>query len=68
MLDELVEEGRYRTRTDAVRAAIDALGAEERRRRIDEAIVAGYRRLPPTDDEDAQAAASSREMVAEEPW
>lgn len=67
-LDELVTSGRYPTRTDVVRAAIRDLLAREERRRIDEAIVAGYRRVPPTDDEERWASAAGREMIAEEPW
>lgn len=67
-LDELVSSGRYATRTDAVRSAIRDLLIREERRRIDEAIVAGYRRVPPTEDEQRWATSSGREMIAEEPW
>ncbi|MGH8931528.1 MAG: ribbon-helix-helix domain-containing protein [Egibacteraceae bacterium] len=67
-LDGLVAEGRFATRTDAVREAIRELLDRERRRRIDEAIVAGYRRIPPTEEEERWAAAAGRDMIAEEPW
>jgi Arc/MetJ-type ribon-helix-helix transcriptional regulator len=67
-LDIVVAEGRYPTRTDAVRAAIQELAERERRRRIDAAIVDGYTRIPPTAAEEAWASAATREMISEEPW
>lgn len=51
-----------------MRAGVAAIIALERRRELDDAIVAGYRRLPPTPEEDAAALASLREAIAEEPW
>lgn len=67
-LDELVAQGRFATRTDAVREALRALVESEERRRIDAAIVAGYRRHPPTAEELAWVDDSERDMIAEEPW
>lgn len=67
-LDELVERGGYASRAAVVRAGIDAIAEFEQRRRIDEAIVEGYRRIPPTAAETAAATASLREAIAEEPW
>jgi len=67
-LDALVAEGRYATRTDAVRQAVRDLLDRERRRAIDEALVDGYRRLPPTADEERWADDAGRRMIAEEPW
>ncbi len=50
-LEELVEHGRFETKADAVRTALQALVEAERRRRVGELIVAGYERIPQTDDE-----------------
>ena len=67
-MDELVESGRIDNRADGVRRALQALVAQERRAKIDAAIVDGYRRIPPTEAEDRWAAAAGREMLEEEPW
>lgn len=68
ILDDLVERGVYPTRAAAVRAGIEVLADADRRRRDDEAIVAGYQRVPPTEAEAAAAVASMRDAIAEEPW
>jgi Arc/MetJ-type ribon-helix-helix transcriptional regulator len=53
-LDELVAEEGFASREDAIRAAVEMLVADvERRRRIDEAIVEGYRRIPQGEFDDA---------------
>lgn len=67
-LDAAVVAGRHATRTEAIRAALALLTTAERERRIDEAIVSGYRRLPPTPAEVAWADAAGRQLIAEEPW
>jgi Arc/MetJ-type ribon-helix-helix transcriptional regulator len=54
-LDALVADGRFDTKADAIRTAIEALVDVERRRRIGEAIVEGYRRVPPGDDPGLEA-------------
>jgi Arc/MetJ-type ribon-helix-helix transcriptional regulator len=54
-LDALVAEGRFPTKADAIRAAIEALLDADRRHRIGEAIVEGYRRIPPGDDPELEA-------------
>jgi len=67
-LDQLIAEGEFDSRADAVRiglaAAIRAAGS----RRIDSAIVVGYEQHPPTLQDDAAAQAALREAIAEEPW
>lgn len=65
-LDALVADGRFATRADAIRAAIEALVDVDRRRRIDEAIVAGYRCIPPGDDPELEASLerAAHEMLA----
>lgn len=45
-LDEIVKQGKYESRTDAVRKAVERLLAEEREREIDEAYRRGYGRYP----------------------
>ena len=67
-LDELVAGGRYSTRTEVIRSAVEALLAAHEQVAIDHAIVAGYRRLPQTDDEIAAATAATIALIEEEPW
>lgn len=67
-LDELVTGGRFSSRAEAVRSAIEDLIDSERRRRIGQEIAAGYRRVPQTDEELAVAAASAVQSIEEEPW
>jgi Arc/MetJ-type ribon-helix-helix transcriptional regulator len=67
-LDELVAQGIYESRAAAVRAGAEVITANERRRKIDRAIVEGYRRIPPTAAEMDAAVASLRDSIAEEPW
>jgi len=67
-LDELVADGVFASRSEAVRLGLTRLIDEERRRRIGESIVAGYRRMPPTPSELADADAETRRLVQEEPW
>lgn len=65
-VDDLVATGVVESRSDAVRIGLVRLVDAERRRRIGQAIVDGYRRVPQGDD--AWADALTREMVGEEPW
>lgn len=67
-VDELVAEGRFTSRADALRHALSTYLAGERRQRMGEAVADGYRRVPQSDDELAGAEASARAMIAEEPW
>ena len=53
-IDTLVDAGRFETRAEAVRAGIEQLVDDERRRRIGEAIVAGYTRQPQAEDADEE--------------
>jgi Arc/MetJ-type ribon-helix-helix transcriptional regulator len=67
-VDELVAEGVFASRSEAVRLGLERLVDEHRRRRIGEQIVRGYAEFPETDEEIAWADAATRRMVAEEPW
>lgn len=67
-LDELVQNGVYRSRASAIRAGIEAIVKADQDRRIDRQIVAGYTRHPPTETEERAAHASMREAIEDEPW
>jgi Arc/MetJ-type ribon-helix-helix transcriptional regulator len=67
-LDGMIERGRFASRTEAVRVALEDLMAETREAELDDAIVAGYRAVPDDDEFDAMAMANARAMVEEEPW
>jgi len=61
-VDRMVERGRFASRTDAIRAAVDRLVADDREAELDEAIVAGYRAV--YDEENAPwVEAATRAMV-----
>lgn len=67
-LEELVATGRFGTKAEAVRTALETLVEAERRRRVGELIAEGYRRIPQDEDEvDAVARAAIR-SIHEEPW
>ena len=67
-LEDLVARGRFDTKADAVRTALETLVESERRRRVGELIVRGYLRDPQTDGEDLTpvAARALRDLEAEE--
>ena len=67
-LDELVETGRFDTKADAVRAALIGLVETERRRRVGELIVEGYRRLPQDEGDVRAATRAAIRSIHEEPW
>jgi Arc/MetJ-type ribon-helix-helix transcriptional regulator len=67
-LEELVESGRFETKADAVRTALEALIDAERRRRIGEVIADGYRRIPQDDEEVQASTRAAIRSIHEEPW
>jgi Arc/MetJ-type ribon-helix-helix transcriptional regulator len=67
-LDGLVASGRFATRAEAVRAAIEGLLDAERRREIGRRIVEGYTAIPQTDAEVATATEAATASIEEEPW
>lgn len=67
-VDDLVEAGVFASRSDAVRAGLEAIVERERRDAIGRAIVDGYRRMPQDEDDPAWPDAASAAMIAEEPW
>ncbi len=68
LVDALVEAGRFQSRADALRHALQVYLETDRRRLVGDAIAEGYRQVPQDDDEIAGAEASARAMIAEEPW
>ena len=67
-IDDLVQEGVFDSRSDAVRAGLVAVIDRRRRLAVGEAIAEGYRRVPQSDDDLAWSDAASAAMIAEEPW
>lgn len=67
-VDALIDAGEYTTRSDAVRAAVDAFLDRRRRDEVGRRIVDGFRRVPDTDEEMAAAYENARTTVEEERW
>jgi len=68
-LDWLVVRCQFSNRTEAMRVAIEAMIAAERRKEIDEQYAEAYTRLPQTDDELADLAwQNSPDLDEEEDW
>lgn len=67
-LDELVATGRFETKADAVRTALEALVDADRRRRVGELVAEGYRKIPQDDDEVKAATRAAIRSIREEPW
>ena len=67
-LEELVATGRFETKADAVRTALEVLVDAERRRRVGGLIAEGYRRIPQDEDEVEAATVAAIRSIIEEPW
>jgi Arc/MetJ-type ribon-helix-helix transcriptional regulator len=67
-LDDLVSEGMFETRAQAIRAALQTLVDQERRRRMGELIADGYRRIPQDEDEVEPARRAAIRSIEQEPW
>lgn len=67
-VDDLVRTGVYASRSDAVRAGLEAVVERERRAAVGRAIIDGYRRVPQDEDDLAWPDAATAAMIAEEPW
>jgi Arc/MetJ-type ribon-helix-helix transcriptional regulator len=61
-LDRLVAEGWYVTRSACIKDALEQLLEVFERKRIDDAILAGYERVPLTDEEREWSERSAQEM------
>jgi Arc/MetJ-type ribon-helix-helix transcriptional regulator len=67
-LETLVSSGRFDTKADAVRSALEALVDEERRADLGRRIVEGYQRVPQDDVEITSAREAAVRSIDEEPW
>jgi Arc/MetJ-type ribon-helix-helix transcriptional regulator len=67
-LEALVDSGRFETRAEAVRAALEALVEAERRADVGRRIVEGYRRVPQEEGDVSAAADAASRSIDEEPW
>jgi Arc/MetJ-type ribon-helix-helix transcriptional regulator len=67
-IDDLVEAGVFASRSEAVRAGLEAIVDRERRAAVGRSIADGYRRVPAADDDHGWSDAASAAMIAEEPW
>jgi len=67
-IDDLVAARVFGSRSEAVRAGLEAVIERERRAAIGQAIVDGYTRIPQEQDEIEWSDAATAAMIAEEPW
>ena len=67
-LDWLVVRCKYSSRTEAMRSAIEAAIAAERRKQIDEQYVEAYTRVPQTEEELAHIDHQSFADLDDEVW
>jgi len=67
-LEDLVSSGRFETKADAIRTALEGLVDADRRRRVGELIADGYRRVPQDEDDVAAATRAAIRSIHEESW
>ena len=67
-LEELVAGGRFETKAEAIRSALQTLVDQERRRKVGELIADGYRRIPQDEDELEAARRAAIRSIEQEPW
>ena len=67
-LGDLVATGRFETKADAVRTALEALIDAERRADVGRRIVEGYQRVPQEASDIAAADRAASSSIDEEPW
>lgn len=68
VVDRLVAEGRFDSRSQAVRAGLDRILREARSAELDRAFAAGFARHPERDDELEDARRLAIDAIADEPW
>ena len=67
-LDQLVHEGRFDSRSDAVRQGLERVVRDARADAIDRAFAEGFRRVPERPEELAEAERLALQSIADEPW
>ena len=67
-LDELVAQGRFSSRSSAVRRAVELVVSGHRRDAIEEAYANGYRQVPESASELAEAKRLATQAIDDEPW
>ncbi len=67
-LDELVAQGRFSSRSSAVRRGVELVVSGQRRDAIEEAYANGYRQVPESETELAEANRLARRAIDDEPW
>jgi Arc/MetJ-type ribon-helix-helix transcriptional regulator len=67
-LEALVASGRFDTKADAVRSALEGLLDAERRADVGRRIVEGYQRVPQDEADVAAAHQAATRSIDEEPW
>lgn len=67
-LEALVSSGRFDTKAEAVRSALEALVDAEHRADVGRRIVEGYQRVPQDDADVAAAHQAATRSIDEEPW
>jgi Arc/MetJ-type ribon-helix-helix transcriptional regulator len=67
-VDELVAQGVVASRSEAVRAGLQALVERHRREVVGQRIVEGYRLVPQTSEELTGLDDATKALIFEEPW
>jgi len=67
-LESLVSSGKFETKADAVRTALETLIDTERRADVGRRIVEGYQRVPQGDADVAEAGHAASRSIEDEPW
>jgi Arc/MetJ-type ribon-helix-helix transcriptional regulator len=67
-LEELVASGRFETKAEAIRTALEVLVEAERRGRVGALIADAYRRVPQDDQEVEAATRAAIRSIHGEPW
>ena len=67
-LDQLVQQGRFDSRSDAVRQGLERVVRDARAHEIDRAFAEAFRRVPERPEELAEAKRLALQSIADEPW
>jgi Arc/MetJ-type ribon-helix-helix transcriptional regulator len=67
-VDDLVAQGLFASRSSAVRRALEAVVAGQRREAMERAYAEGYRRVPESEREMSEATRLAEQTINDEPW